>query len=261
MSGTVFITVLAVGCAAGAGFALPRGGSVAARRLESAMRDRGGAVRAFAADTAPASPAAPPRRDIARRATPLAAGLIAWPVFGGLGGLCAGIATAAAVAVVLGRAETRGRRERARRLAADVPVAADLLAACLRGGVSWPEAAEAVAEALGGPLGAELCGITAKVRLGADPAEAWLALTAEPSLASLGRAVARAVDSGAPLAPALTKIAEDRRRRAHAEAMARARAVGVYAIAPLGLCFLPAFVLLGIVPAIAGIARSLLVPL
>lgn len=298
----------AIGCAAGAGYALPRERPVAARRLESALRGGGDAGRIFAAGdggrgvggrlrgldagiasptaqagplpdrpsasrgdrgpratgaagTASASPAAPARRSIAHRMAPASAGLIAWLVVGGLVGLCAGIATAVAVMVALGTVEPREQRERRRRLVADVPVAVDLLAACLRGGVAWTEAAEAVAEAVGGPLGAELRGIAAKVRLGADPADAWLTLTAEPALAALGRTVARAVDSGAPLAPALAKIAEDRRRQARATATARARAVGVYAIAPLGLCFLPAFVLVGIVPAVAGIARSLLLPL
>ncbi|MPZ96075.1 MAG: type II secretion system protein, partial [Propionibacteriales bacterium] len=35
------------------------------------------------------------------------------------------------------------------------------------------------------------------------------------------------------------------------------RSVGVRAAAPLGLCFLPAFVLIGIVPAIAGAFAAL----
>jgi pilus assembly protein TadC len=42
--------------------------------------------------------------------------------------------------------------------------------------------------------------------------------------------------------------------------MARARSAGVKAVVPLGLCFLPAFVLLGIVPAIVGIAKTLQLP-
>jgi hypothetical protein len=33
---------------------------------------------------------------------------------------------------------------------------------------------------------------------------------------------------------------------------------GVLAVAPLGLCFLPAFVLLGVVPVVAGLAGPLL---
>lgn len=35
------------------------------------------------------------------------------------------------------------------------------------------------------------------------------------------------------------------------------RRVGVLAVAPLGLCFLPAFVLLGIVPVVVGLAGPL----
>jgi hypothetical protein len=41
-----------------------------------------------------------------------------------------------------------------------------------------------------------------------------------------------------------------RRRRARADAIARG--VGVRAAAPLGACFLPAFLLIGVVPTIVG---------
>ena len=40
-----------------------------------------------------------------------------------------------------------------------------------------------------------------------------------------------------------------------------ARRVGVLAVAPLGLCFLPAFVLLGVVPVVIGLAGPLLATL
>jgi hypothetical protein len=36
--------------------------------------------------------------------------------------------------------------------------------------------------------------------------------------------------------------------------------VGVKAVAPLGLCFLPAFVLLGIIPVVAGLASAIILP-
>jgi pilus assembly protein TadC len=96
------------------------------------------------------------------------------------------------------------------------------------------------------------------VRLGADPAQAWLTLAREPALASLARAVARAAHSGTALTPTLARLARDQRRSTYAAATVRARAAGVRAVAPLGLCFLPAFVLLGIVPAVAGIASTML---
>ncbi|WP_285700380.1 type II secretion system F family protein [Actinomadura sp. NBRC 104412] len=157
----------------------------------------------------------------------------------------------------LGQAE-RKRRD-ARRIA-DLPIAVDLLAACLRGGTPWSEAVEAVAEAVGGPLGEELQEVAVQIRLGADPVTAWLALAEEPTLAPLARTAVRAVQSGAPPAVPLSRLARDQRRTARSAAAARARTAGIKALLPLGACFLPAFVLLGIVPAIAGIARSLLIP-
>jgi hypothetical protein len=37
-----------------------------------------------------------------------------------------------------------------------------------------------------------------------------------------------------------------------------ARSAGVRAVAPLGLCFLPAFVLVGVVPTVVGLATAAL---
>lgn len=207
----------------------------------------------------------PPARGAAarsRRLPPwgaaLPAGVFIALLFGGLLGVAGGAATVVGIAVMLGRLESREQRDRRARMAADLPIAVDLLAACLRGGVSWGGAVESVAGAIGGPLGDELYGVAARVRLGADPTAAWLALAENPELAPLARTAARTMDSGAAPAPALARLAEDRRRAARAAASSRARAVGIRAVAPLGLCFLPAFVLLGVVPAVAGIARTLL---
>jgi hypothetical protein len=43
-------------------------------------------------------------------------------------------------------------------------------------------------------------------------------------------------------------------------AVARSQRVGVLVVAPLGLCFLPAFVLIGVVPLAAGLVGGLLGP-
>ena len=45
--------------------------------------------------------------------------------------------------------------------------------------------------------------------------------------------------------------------RAHADAEDAARRVGVRAAVPLGLCLLPAFLLIGIVPVVAGLVADL----
>jgi pilus assembly protein TadC len=161
---------------------------------------------------------------------------------------------------ILSRLEPRAVRLRRTRIVAELPIAIDLLSACLRGGGAWHESVEAVAEAVGGPLGTELGRVAARIRLGADPVEEWLNLAKEPVLAPLSRTAARATGGGALVAATLTRLARDQRRTARAAASARARTAGVRAVVPLGLCFLPAFVLLGIVPAVAGIAANVLLP-
>ncbi|MGH3374094.1 MAG: type II secretion system F family protein [Actinoallomurus sp.] len=188
------------------------------------------------------------------------AGLVCALLVGGPVGWAAGALVVLGCHQVLSRLEPRAVRLRRARIITDLPMAIDLLVACLRGGGAWHESVEAVADAVGGPLGTELGRVAARIRLGADPTEEWLGLAADPVLAPLGRAAARAATGGAPVAATLARLARDQRRTARAAASARARTAGVRAVAPLGLCFLPAFVLLGIVPAVAGIAANVLLP-
>jgi pilus assembly protein TadC len=202
-----------------------------------------------------------PRRDARmRQAVACLAGLVSALLIGGPVGWAAGPLVAIGCARVLARLEPRAVRQRRARIIAELPMTVDLLAACLRGGGAWHESAEAVADAVGGPIGTELARVAARIRLGADPVEEWLGLAADPILAPLGRAAARAATGGAPVAATLARLARDQRRTARAAASARARTAGVRAVAPLGLCFLPAFVLIGIVPAVAGIAANVLLP-
>ncbi|MFD0900232.1 type II secretion system F family protein [Actinomadura sediminis] len=202
----------------------------------------------------------PPRDALLRRAATAAAAVLPTLLFGLPFGPPLGAPAAAAVWYAFPRLGGAERARRRARLIADLPVAVDLLAACLRGGTPWQDAVDAVADAIGGPLGEELDRVSVQIRLGADPATAWLALTAEPTLAPLARAAVRATSHGAALAPSLARLARDQRRTSRAAAAGRARAAGIRVLAPLGLCFLPAFVLLGVVPAVAGIASTILVP-
>ncbi|MEU5877263.1 type II secretion system F family protein [Spirillospora sp. NPDC047279] len=246
------LTIASVLCMAACGFLLPATPQPAARRLKALLA-------APEANEQPQAALHERDRHIRRVAAALA-GLICAFVFGGTVGIVAGIVVAVAVDRSFGRSERTDRRRRSARLVADLPVAVDLLAACLRGGTPWGEAVEAVAATVGGPLGEELHGVVVQIRLGADPATAWLTLAAEPALAPLARTAVRAAGSGTSLAPSLARLATDQRRVARTAAAARARAAGVKAVAPLGLCFLPAFMLLGVVPAIAGIASTILLP-
>ncbi len=178
-----------------------------------------------------------------------------------LGGVAAAGVAGAAFAVLdrrLAGAQSRATRARRARIGADLPAAADLLAACLAAGSPPAEAAEAVADAVGGPAGESLRRVVALLRLGGDPVRCWQGLGAEPQLAALGRAIARAVESGTPLAPVVAaEAAQCRAGRRLAGEAALAR-VGVFATAPLGLCFLPAFVLIGVVPVVLSLGANVL---
>lgn len=152
------------------------------------------------------------------------------------------------------------RRER-EQLLADLPLLLDLLAACLAGGAPLASAASVVADALPGPSGRRAAAVSAALAVGCPPAEAWQALAAgrlDDPLAPAARALARAADGGAPVAATVARLAADARLDARARGEQAARRVGVLAVAPLGVCFLPAFVLLGIVPVVVGLAAPLL---
>jgi tight adherence protein C len=97
-------------------------------------------------------------------------------------------------------------------------------------------------------------------RLGATPAAALRAAAERPGLDEL-RAAAGALEAaerwGAPPAEALAARAEALRSRARLRAEAEAGRAAVRLAFPLVLCFLPAFVLLTVVPTMAGALRSL----
>ena len=176
-------------------------------------------------------------------------------------GLPLGLAAAATGPRLLRRLEPQRERRARERLLQDLPLALDLLASCLAGGAPLPGAARAVAVALPGPVGSRLATVAAALDVGSPPAEAWMHLcgtsTGDP-LEPAARALARAADGGAPVAHAVSRLAADARADSAARDEEAARRVGVLVVAPLGLCFLPAFVLLGVVPVVVGLAAPLL---
>ena len=156
--------------------------------------------------------------------------------------------------------ESRRDRERREAMERQAAAAADLLAACLASGAPLATAVAAVGRALGDPIAEPLGTLVASLHLGADPHDAWRGLEAQPGLATLSRAVVRSLASGAPLTRTLPGIAEDLRRRSRSQVEAAARAAGVRAVAPLAACFLPAFLLVGVVPIVASLAMPFLAP-
>ncbi|MGW1025084.1 type II secretion system F family protein [Streptomyces sp. NPDC002577] len=142
--------------------------------------------------------------------------------------------------------------------ARQLPLAADLLAACITAGADPVGAAQAVGGSLGGPVGERLAWGAAEVRLGGEPAEAWRRLAAIPGAEALARLLERAGDSGAPAAVPVARLATEARAEWGRTAMAKARRAGVLITAPVGLCFLPAFIAVGVVPVLIGLAGGVL---
>ncbi|HET6816680.1 MAG TPA: type II secretion system F family protein [Mycobacteriales bacterium] len=167
----------------------------------------------------------------------LAAGLI-----GPRAGACAG----AAAAVLL------ARRRQAPEPDLDVPLVADLIAACLAAGATVGDALAAAGDS--SPAAADACRPVAdRLARGAMPREAWAEWLARPELATIARACVRAADSGAATTQELRRAGDRARSRRRAELARRAHRAGVWSVLPLGLCFLPAFALVGIVPFALGL--------
>ncbi|HEU4426661.1 MAG TPA: type II secretion system F family protein, partial [Pilimelia sp.] len=177
-------------------------------------------------------------RDLRRPVAWLAGAALA-AVAGGWWGLAAGAVTAVALDRLLRRLPPAAQRAARERAAADLPVAADLLAAGLRSGAPVNRVVGAVAQAVGGPLGESLLRVARSLDLGADSPEAWAHLDSIRGAGRLVRAAVRSSTSGGALAGAFTRVADDLRADRAVAAEAAARRAGVLIVLPLGLCFLP----------------------
>lgn len=189
------------------------------------------------------------------------------------GGLCAGVVAsliagvwwwvaspvgAIAVFVVLGRVESGSRRRHEELLRQQLPHALDLLAACLEAGVPVHAAVGQVAAVISEPLREELAVVARRFDAGAGEEDAWRASGKLPVVGPVMRDIGRSARSGTAVAEALARHARDTRRQAEAARLARAKAVGVRSVLPTMACFLPAFLLLGIVPVIASALQHFL---
>lgn len=181
---------------------------------------------------------------------------VAWLLVGGLIGVVVAVVIAVAGPRILSRLEPAGTRANRLALEAAAPMVADLLAACLASGASTVVATKATAEALGGPVAEVLTQCVTQFNLGASADRVWKPLTDEPALAPIARAILRSAQTGAPLTSVLLRVADDLRLTRRTQLEQAAKTVGVKAVAPLGLCFLPAFMLLGVVPLIASLITA-----
>lgn len=211
-----------------------------------------GAARLRAARRADAAPPA------ALRPVSIAVGAAAGAALGAvLGGPVAGAVAGVAVLGGLLAAQRLPGRAAPPDLAA-LATAWDLLAVCLRAGLPVASAVAAAAGPLPGASGVELRRAAGLLELGADPDDAWRAACRVPPLAVVARAAGRSAGTGAALARVAVAEATRVRSELADTAQARAQRAGVLITGPLGLCFLPAFLVLGIAPVVIGLAGQAL---
>lgn len=209
-----------------------------------------------------------PPPPVARALRPAALALVIGAAVGTATGGTAGWALGLTLGPALGVAADRwlrvqpSLREAAERreIVAELPFAADLLAAALRAGAAPDSAARCVGTAIGGALGARLNQVDRALALGAPADEAWWYLGQHAECARIVQAAVRSQHSGAAFANALHRLADDLRADRLIAADAAAKRAAVLIVLPLGLCFLPAFVLAGLVPVIVAVLGDVLSP-
>jgi len=156
--------------------------------------------------------------------------------------------------------DTESSRPEAGEDALAVAASLDVLAACLRSGMAVSTAAAAVADSGPAGLAAILTRAADLLALGADPSRAWMSPTGTEGnhVQAFLRMARRSAASGTALAQGVEDLAVELRGDAADAAGARAERAAVLMAGPLGLCYLPAFLCLGIVPVVAGLAGEVL---
>ena len=155
-------------------------------------------------------------------------------------------------AVLLGRPEPLSVRRRREQLISHTPQALELMATALAAGMPVRLAGRAVADAFDSALGEDLGRVLALVDLGVSDAEAWRTLQDHPQLGLAAQDLSRSVESGTMMVEALRRHAAAARETRRAGLVIRARSVGVRSVLPLMICFIPSFLLLGVVPTVVS---------
>jgi len=130
------------------------------------------------------------------------------------------------------------------------------MAACLEAGVPLPAALDAASTVADAAAAEAFASTAAALRRGGDAA-AWAMCAADPRLAPVVRICRRSATSGAAVAEELRRLAGELRRTDQAQRRRRAQRASVWVVLPLGLCFLPAFLLLTVVPIVVALLPAL----
>lgn len=136
----------------------------------------------------------------------------------------------------------------------------DLIAAGLKSGLPFPQVVSAVARAVSAPLSVRVNRVAQQLMMGAPVPDAVAELGSLPGQPRLVSQLERSGWSGAAMASGLQELAASLRRKQVFTSEARAGRASVLLVGPLCLCFLPAFVVAGVVPVIFGLASGIVLP-
>ncbi|QFG67596.1 hypothetical protein [Ornithinimicrobium pratense] len=154
-----------------------------------------------------------------------------------------------------GRARRRGRRQQVGSTQALIPEALELLALALQGGGALGEAARTVSLVLPEDNGEGLAQVASALHRGQDTGQAWAA--AGPQWEPARRSLELARVAGVAPGPALRQTAADLRAGMVTTVEVGTARLGVRMVLPLGLAFLPAFVLTTVLPLVLALTRDL----
>lgn len=158
------------------------------------------------------------------------------------------------------RLDIRGAEPNTDGRATDAAALLDLIGAMLDAGASLERSLAVLAGITGGRTGAGLAAVSGGLRLGADWQTAWMIAGRnhpDRGLEELRTALSFAAGTGAPTASILYAQATQLRRSRYRETERRAAALGVRLVIPLGLCSLPAFICLGVLPVFLALLPQL----
>jgi tight adherence protein C len=145
---------------------------------------------------------------------------------------------------------------RERRVVAEFPVVAELLALAVAAGESPVAALDRVVCRSGGELSRDLALVLASVRTGEPVGQAFdrlAATTGVPSVARFAQGVAVAVERGTPLADVLHAQAADVREAGRRELIEAAARKEVFMMVPVVFLVLPVTVLIAFWPGVIGL--------
>ncbi|HUW79161.1 MAG TPA: type II secretion system F family protein [Candidatus Nanopelagicaceae bacterium] len=158
----------------------------------------------------------------------------------------------------IAKLEPAAIRDERLRLVYLAPEFAELIALCLDSGLPLLDSIAAAGEVIGSPVRRFANESVALMQMGADAQQVFKSWRDVPALTSIAITVQSSIATGSSAANALRRTALRLRRARASQVRRQVRSVGVRATLPIGLCFLPSFVLGAVFPIAAQVLYSLL---